>query len=133
MTLVGSSFEASSAALARGAEWLRLGIETSGAIMIAAGVIVVLLRIPWRLLREHPQYFLGERLWLARFLSFALEFQLAADVLETALAPSWQQIGELAAIAAIRTLLNMSLSREIAEERAMMKELPPHDGKTAAS
>ena len=83
------------------------------------------------LLRDRPQYFVGERLWLARFLSFALEFQLAADVLETAFAPSWQQIGELAAIAAIRTVLNLSLSREIAEEREMMKELPEGGNGTA--
>jgi uncharacterized membrane protein len=127
----GSSFELASAALTRAAQWLRLGIETSGALMIAAGVVVVLLRVPWRLLRDRPQYFVGERLWLARFLSFALEFQLAADVLETAFAPSWQQIGELAAIAAIRTVLNLSLSREIAEEREMMKELPERGNGTA--
>lgn len=35
-----------------------------------------------------------------------LEFELAADVVRTAIAPSWTDIGQLAAIGAIRTFLN---------------------------
>ncbi|GGV43917.1 hypothetical protein GCM10010293_50830 [Streptomyces griseoflavus] len=58
------------------------------------------------------------RLSLGRFLALGLEFQLAGDVLRTAIAPSFTEIGQLAAIAAIRTALNYFLSREIAEERA---------------
>ena len=38
-----------------------------------------------------------------------LEFQLAADIVRTAIEPSWQQIGQLAAIATIRTGLNYFL------------------------
>ncbi|MEU7473514.1 DUF1622 domain-containing protein [Streptomyces sp. NPDC044984] len=58
------------------------------------------------------------RLSLGRFLALGLEFQLAGDVLRTAIAPSFIEIGQLAAIAAIRTALNYFLSREIANERA---------------
>ncbi|WP_043495754.1 DUF1622 domain-containing protein [Streptomyces viridosporus] len=58
------------------------------------------------------------RLSLGRFLALGLEFQLAGDVLRTAIAPSFTEIGQLAAIAAIRTALNYFLSREIANERA---------------
>jgi uncharacterized membrane protein len=43
----------------------------------------------------------------------ALELLLGADVLATAVAPSWNDIGKLAAIAAIRTLLNYFLEREL--------------------
>ncbi|MEW5528445.1 DUF1622 domain-containing protein [Streptomyces virginiae] len=53
-----------------------------------------------------------------RFLVLGLEFQLAGDVLRTAVAPSFTEIGQLAAIAAIRTILNFFLTREIAQERA---------------
>jgi uncharacterized membrane protein len=53
------------------------------------------------------------RLRLARWLAVALEFTLAADILRTAVAPSWDDIGKLAAIAALRTLLNFFLQREI--------------------
>ncbi len=53
---------------------------------------------------------------LARYLALALEFQLGADVLSTAVAPSWTEIGKLGAIAVIRTGLNFFLSREMKEE-----------------
>ena len=53
------------------------------------------------------------RLQLGRWLSLALEFELAADILRTAIAPTWEEIGKLAAIAALRTLLNYFLEREI--------------------
>ncbi len=58
------------------------------------------------------------RLSLGRFLALGLEFQLAGDVLRTAIAPSFTEIGQLASIAAIRTALNYFLAREIANERA---------------
>ena len=54
---------------------------------------------------------------LARYLAMALEFQLGADILSTAVAPSWNEIGKLGAIAVIRTTLNYFLSREMQEER----------------
>ena len=62
--------------------------------------------------------FTAIRLVLARYLALALEFQLGADILSTAVAPSWTQIGQLGAIAVIRTALSYFLSREMQEERA---------------
>ena len=64
------------------------------------------------------------RLRLGRWLALALEFLLAADILRTAVAPSWSEIGQLAAIATIRTALNFFLQVEIdkAEQR---KSIPP--------
>jgi uncharacterized membrane protein len=53
----------------------------------------------------------------SRYLSLALEFQLASDILSTAVAPSWDEIGKLGATAVIRTTLNYFLSREIQEYR----------------
>jgi uncharacterized membrane protein len=53
------------------------------------------------------------RLRLGRWLAVALEFELAADILRTAIAPTWNEIGQLAAIAALRTLLNYFLQKEI--------------------
>jgi len=63
----------------------------------------------------------GVRLRLARWLAVALEFELAADILRTAIAPSWDEIGKLAAIAALRTLLNYFLQKEI-EQNAMRQQ-----------
>ena len=49
----------------------------------------------------------------AGWLVLALEFLLAADILRTAITPTWNDIGQLAAIAAIRTFLNYSLSHDL--------------------
>ena len=60
---------------------------------------------------------------LLTYLALALEFQLGADILSTAVAPSWDQIGKLGAIAVIRTLLNYFLTREMREEQS--RTAPP--------
>jgi uncharacterized membrane protein len=49
----------------------------------------------------------------AGWLVLALEFLLAADILRTAISPTWNEIGQLAAIAAIRTFLNYSLGHDL--------------------
>jgi len=56
------------------------------------------------------------RLTLGRWLAVALEFELAADILNTAVTPSWSDIEKLAAIAALRTALNYFLERKIRQE-----------------
>ena len=57
------------------------------------------------------------RLQFGRAISLALELMLAADVLATAVAPSWNDIGQLAAIATIRTVLNYFLEIELGKEK----------------
>ncbi|MFJ9585239.1 DUF1622 domain-containing protein [Streptomyces acidicola] len=71
------------------------------------------------------------RLTLGRFLVLGLEFQLAGDILRTAIAPSFTEIGQLAAIAAIRTALNYILGREIEQERREIERLTPKNDATA--
>ena len=97
--------------------WLRLAIEATGAAMVAIGFALS----AWMFLRSFARGaahgFDGIRLTFARYLALALEFQLAADILSTAIAPTWEQIGKLAAIAVIRTALNWFLGREMAREQ----------------
>ncbi|RYG87680.1 DUF1622 domain-containing protein [bacterium] len=60
----------------------------------------------------------GFRIVFLRFgsrLILGLEFALAADIVRTAIAPTWDDIGKLAAIAAIRTFLNFFLERDVAK------------------
>jgi uncharacterized membrane protein len=52
----------------------------------------------------------------ARWLVTGLTFQLAADIIGTAFSPSWDDIGQLAAIAVIRTFVNFFLERDLAEQ-----------------
>ena len=53
--------------------------------------------------------------WLrfAGWILLALEFALAADLVRTAIAPSWDDIGKLGAIAGIRTFLGYFLGRDL--------------------
>jgi uncharacterized membrane protein len=51
----------------------------------------------------------------ARWLVSGLTFQLAADIIETAISPGWLDTGRLAAIAAIRTFLNFFLEHDLME------------------
>jgi len=57
--------------------------------------------------------------WLkyARWLAAGLTFQLAGDIVHTAVAPTWDDIGRLAAIAVIRTFLTYFLERDIKDVR----------------
>ena len=50
-----------------------------------------------------------------RWLVAGLTFQLAADIIGTSIAPSWQEVGQLGAIAVIRTFLNFFLERDLVE------------------
>jgi uncharacterized membrane protein len=63
------------------------------------------------------------RLRLGRWLALALEFELGADILRTAVAPTWSEIGQLAAIAAVRTALNFFLQQEI-DKAAVRRGVP---------
>jgi uncharacterized membrane protein len=97
-------------------------VEAAGAIVIFAGAAVAFgrfLRVSFR--REGMAPFAPVRLDLGRFLALGLEFQLAADILRTAITPSFTQLAQLAAIAAIRTVLNFFLSREIKEQRQLVE------------
>ena len=53
------------------------------------------------------------RIQLGHSLSLGLEFLVGADVLKTAVAPTWNDIGQLAAIIAIRTVVNFLLMWEL--------------------
>jgi uncharacterized membrane protein len=107
-----------------GVQWLRLGVETTGAIIVGIGVLLALFLLVRSALVRQPANFNAIRLVLARYLALALEFQLGADILSTAIAPTWDQIGKLAAIAVIRTVLNYFLGREIKEEQAAERDEP---------
>ena len=94
-------------------------VETAGAVVIVVGAAISFVRFVGTALRTRsPAEFVPIRLNLGRFLALGLEFQLAGDILKTAIAPTFEEIGQLAAIAAIRTALNYFLGREIKEERA---------------
>jgi uncharacterized membrane protein len=106
------------------------GVELGAAILIALGAIEsFVLVIPAFLGRPRLQ---GRRsaAWtsFARWLLLALEFELAADILRTAIAPTWTDIGQLGAIAVIRTFLNYFLERDLENSRRSATTARPPDG-----
>jgi uncharacterized membrane protein len=96
-------------------EWAAVGIEVIATIIVVLGVLTTV----WLLVRSTftaPGPMVTRRdSWLdcGAWLVFGLEFQIAADIVRTAIDPSWQQIGQLAAIATIRTVLNYFLVADL--------------------
>jgi uncharacterized membrane protein len=98
-------------------QWLKLALEITGALVIGIGVVIAGYYFFSSLVSARIRNYNRIRLVLARYLALALEFHLGADIISTAVAPTWDQIGKLAAIAFIRTALNYFLSREMKEEQ----------------
>ena len=67
---------------------------------------------------------------LGRWLVAGLTFQLAADILATSIAPSWDELVRLATVAVIRTLLNFFLERDLSEVRR--RQFEPVDSKATS-
>lgn len=109
------------------AGYVALTLEVISVILISIGAIEAiryLMRpkydslIPFSWMRE---VFLRLGSWLL----LGLEFALAADIVRTAISPTWVQVGQLAAIAAIRTGLNYFLERDVekfSEQAAIAEE-----------
>jgi uncharacterized membrane protein len=97
-------------------------VEAAGAFVIFVGASIAIVQFVRALPRRDAEAFVPVRLSLGRFLALGLEFQLASDVLRTAIAPSFQELAKLAAVATIRTALNFFLAREIKEERSQVAE-----------
>ncbi len=101
--------------------WLATGTEGLAGLIIAVAVIEAAFRTAGLIIRrpanDNPDssHEAKEqiRLRLGRRLALALEFELGADILRTAVAPTWSEIGQLAAIATVRTALNFFLQQEI--------------------
>lgn len=69
----------------------------------------------WSLLTSDRKKITKEeiRVQFGSSVAVSLELLLGADVLSTAVAPSWNDIGKLAAIAVIRIFLNYFLEKEL--------------------
>jgi len=114
---LGETFLYTETLIANAVGWLKLFVEVLGAVIIGVGVLVTTASILRALPRTGGSDFNQIRLTLARYLALALEFQLGADILSTAIAPTWNQIGKLGVIAIIRTGLNFFLMREVHQEQ----------------
>jgi uncharacterized membrane protein len=104
-------------------------VEIAGALIIAVGATVAFVRFIDAATRHRhePRRFAAVRLSLGRYLILGLEFQVASDILRTGVTPTLEALGQLAAVAAIRTALSYVLHKEIEQEQ----QLPARDGADA--
>ena len=110
--------------LKQAGNFIALGLEAGAMLLIAVGAMVALigsLRPPYGLRRsilDKKEVWLRFGIWLL----LGLEFELAADIIRSAIAPTWAEIGQLAAIAVIRTFLNYFLEQDL--DRYIERERP---------
>ncbi|MDY6804766.1 MAG: DUF1622 domain-containing protein [Cyanobacteriota bacterium] len=96
---------------------LKVTLEAVSVFCILLGLIATLQMAIAKITRRRRGFsFLDIRLRFGTWLALALEFQLAADILSTTVAPSFQALGKLGAIAVIRTFLNFFLNKELEAE-----------------
>lgn len=90
-------------------------IEGLAAVVVGYGAIVAFYRFVIQSPRRRmvPGYYERARIDLGRKLVVGLELELGADILETAIAPTWNHIGIVGAIIVLRTVLNFVLEHEI--------------------
>ena len=106
------------AACVEGAAALVIGLAAAEAILRA-----LVLFLPGRTVPGGPDLKEAVRLRLGRWLAVALEIELGADILRTAVAPTWTEIGQLGAIVVLRTALNFFLQQEIDKAEARTASL----------
>ena len=103
---------------------IALGMEVVAALIIAYGGILSLIRLFLRRTSSGPPFHNRRRVFIefGAWLILGLEFELAADIIRSAISPTWHDIGQLGAIAVIRTFLNYFLERDVEEFAEPMME-----------
>lgn len=89
-------------------------VEILAAVVIGIALLQFLYRYTTNLFKPDIESINQKvRIQFGSSLAIALELLLGADILATAIAPTWNDIGKLAAIAVLRTALNFFLEREL--------------------
>jgi uncharacterized membrane protein len=99
------------------ATFVALAIEVGAVVVVAWGSLQAIATLATSIVSGTADEIRGRVIWLkfATWILLALEFALAADIVRTAVAPTWDDIWKLAVIAVIRTMLNYFLAKDIAD------------------
>ena len=108
------------------AGYVALVIEVGAVLVVALGAVQAIFGVVGALFAGTADEIRGREIWLkfATWILLALEFALAADIVHTAVAPTWEDIWKLAVIAVIRTMLNYFLAKDIAAFSKLQKSAP---------
>ena len=94
---------------------IALGVEIVAVLVVAFGAVEAAFRLPKAMLGRLRTHGERKQIWV-RFgvwLLLGLEFELAADIVRSVISPTWLEIGQLGAIAVIRTFLNYFLEKDV--------------------
>jgi uncharacterized membrane protein len=112
---------------------IALLVEAAAVLIVAYGSAEAFARLLWVIVTPGATH--GERkaIWrrFGTWLLLGLEFELAADIIGSVISPTWQDIGELGAIAVIRTFLNYFLERDLEAAESGPNEAPPITSRAA--
>ena len=113
-SLVGKFNHIAEGILLETAILFKIIIEGIAIVILVLAIVKAVQELVFRNRRKDREEKLARvRLDLGIALALSLEFLLAADIVATAVSPSWNAVGKLAAISAIRTFLNFFLEREV--------------------
>ena len=98
------------------ASYVALLIECGAVFVVSFGALQAITGVIVAIFNRTANELTGRVIWLkfATWILLGLEFALAADLLRTAVAPTWEDIAKLGVIATIRTMLNYFLAKDIA-------------------
>jgi uncharacterized membrane protein len=94
---------------------IALCAELAGIAIVAIGALEALVGTMRTIVPSPNLHSRKKEVWrrFGTWLLLGLEFELAADIVRSAIAPTWIEIGELGAIAVIRTFLNYFLEKDL--------------------
>ncbi len=99
---------------------LTLGLELAAAAFIFAGAIEAVYGTICGLLADRTgSWKRGVWTHYAAWIALSLEFALGADIVATIENPSWDELGKLALLAMVRTVLNFFLTRDLERDLAL--------------
>jgi len=111
---------------ARGAHIASTLVEAAAVLIVFYGALESFGRLLWIVVTPSATH--GERKALWRrfgvWLLLGLEFELAADIIGSVISPTWMDIGQLGAIAVIRTFLNYFLEKDLEHAQESAEPVP---------
>ena len=116
------------------AGYVTLALQAVAIVIVAFGSARAVFNIARSAFASHPGMAEQRAEWLdyARWLVAALTFQLAADIVATSFAPTWDELGRLVLVAVVRTFLSYFLDREM-EHAAKLRAIDRTDVRSVAS
>jgi len=103
-------------------EAVSLTLEFTAVLCIGVGFVQTFILLLKRRQVNYSPLFNRLRYKFGGWLALALEFQLASDIIKTTVAPTYENLIQLGAIAIIRTFLNYFLNKELRELPEIIKE-----------